>query len=399
MADATIIAPELVTALVPSLSRSLAEQFNVFRVMHHGTHEKQLSNVFAWLFNARGTHQLGDAPQGLFLDLINAGVPASEQLPRTGYDVAQEVVAPGHEGNPDPESADISDIVLSSPDAAVVVENFGTSDGHGHDYRRYLALGTAGGRNAVVVLLCERHVPHLQCDGWENAVAITYAGFLTALRTHVTNDQKWRRQHPNQHVFLRQLFEHFVEGPAAMNTDDTLAFLTAMCETGESARYGYQPRDRVAQEFGDLIAAQARRQLEESRTLLASTKRRLKDFATSTLLAQLHSESASIPIAAVNVRFQGTWEWCVELRRGADHPSIFLVFGPTAVAVQERVPQKLKHPDYSQVFVTLQDKTAEGNSRIAHTGVRLDEFLDGLKADDVRLRDAVLGIVAEQHQG
>src|SRR5699024_8097382 len=135
-----------VTALLPSLSRSLAEQFNVFRVMHHGTHEKQLSNVFAWLFNARGTHQLGDAPQGLFLDLINAGVPASEQLPRPGYDVAQEVVAPGYEGNPDPESADISDIVLSSPDAAVVVENFGTSDGHGHDYRRYLALGTAGGR-------------------------------------------------------------------------------------------------------------------------------------------------------------------------------------------------------------------------------------------------------------
>ncbi|GAA4707079.1 hypothetical protein GCM10025781_27130 [Kocuria gwangalliensis] len=35
-----------VTALVPMLSRSLAEEFNVFRVMHHGTHEKQLSNVF-----------------------------------------------------------------------------------------------------------------------------------------------------------------------------------------------------------------------------------------------------------------------------------------------------------------------------------------------------------------
>lgn len=37
----------MVTRLVPSLSRSLAEQFDVFRVMHHGTHEKQLSNVFA----------------------------------------------------------------------------------------------------------------------------------------------------------------------------------------------------------------------------------------------------------------------------------------------------------------------------------------------------------------
>lgn len=40
---------QMVTDLVPSRSRSLAVQFNVFRVMHHGTHEKQLSNVFAWL--------------------------------------------------------------------------------------------------------------------------------------------------------------------------------------------------------------------------------------------------------------------------------------------------------------------------------------------------------------
>lgn len=156
MAGSPVIAPELVTALVPSLSWSLAEQFNVFRVMHHGTHEKQLSNVFAWLLNEQGTHQLGDAPQRIFLDLVNAALPEGTALPVTGYAVAQEVVTPGHEGMLDQESADIADIVLSSPEAAVVVENFGTSDGHGHDYRRYLALGTAGGRAAAVVLLCER---------------------------------------------------------------------------------------------------------------------------------------------------------------------------------------------------------------------------------------------------
>ena len=28
-----------------------SEEFNVFDVMHHGTHEKQLSNVFAWLLD------------------------------------------------------------------------------------------------------------------------------------------------------------------------------------------------------------------------------------------------------------------------------------------------------------------------------------------------------------
>ena len=97
-------APELVTALVPSLSRSLSEQFNVFRVMRHGTHEKQLSNVFAWLLDPEGTHELGNAAQGLFLDLINEHLPAEDHLPRFGYGVAQEVITPGHEGLPNPES-------------------------------------------------------------------------------------------------------------------------------------------------------------------------------------------------------------------------------------------------------------------------------------------------------
>ena len=397
MASTPVIAPELVTALVPSLSRSLAEQFNVFRVMHHGTHEKQLSNVFAWLLDVQGTHELGDTPQRLFLDLVNADLPANTRLPQAGYEVAQEVVAPGHEGNPDPESADISDILLSSPDAAVVVENFGTSDGHGHDYRRYLALGTAGGRDAMVVLLCERHIPHLQRDGWENAVVVTYASFLNALRTHVTGNQKWKRRHPDQHAFLRQLFEHFVEGPAAMNTDDTLAFLTAMCETGESARYGQRPRDRVTDEFGELIAAQARRQLEESRALLASMKRALRDHANSTLVGQVNELIPTGPVEKVVTRFVGQWEWCVELQRSEGHPTVFLEFGPTAVVEQVRISRKLGHPDYSQIFISLQGTADEGISRLAHTGVHLDEVLTGLASDDVRLRDAVLAIVADQH--
>lgn len=395
MVGSPVIAPELVTALVPSLSRSLAEQFNVFRVMHHGTHEKQLSNVFAWLLNEQGTHQLGDAPQRIFLDLVNAALPEGTALPVTGYAVAQEVVTPGHEGMLDQESADIADIVLSSPEAAVVVENFGTSDGHGHDYRRYLALGTAGGRAAAVVLLCERRAPHLQRDGWEQAVVVTYAEYLNALRAHVADDRSWTRRHPDQHLFIRQLFEHFVEGPAAMNTEDTLAFLTAMCETGESARYGQRPRDRVAQEFGDLIAARARRQLEDSRTLLASTKRALRGYASTVLIDQVNERITAGPIEKVVTRFVGQWEWCVELQRADKHPTVFLEYGPTAVVERERVPQQTENPDYSQVFVTLKDAKVGGISRIAHTGVRLTEVLDGLTADDVRLRDAVLEIAGE----
>jgi len=395
MAERPAIDPALVTALVPTLSRSLAEQFNVFRVMHHGTHEKQLSNVFAWLLNAQGTHHLGDAPQRIFLELVNAALPADPRLPTTGYDVAQEVVTPGSEGEPVPELADIADIVLSSPEAAIVVENFGTSDGHGHDFRRYLALGTANDRSAAVVLLCQRHEPHLQRDGWQRAVVITYAELLRTLRAHIAGHRAWIRQNPEQHFFIRQLFEHFVEGPAAMNTDDTLAFLTAMCETGESARYGQRPRDRVAEDFADLMAAQARRQFEDSLALLAATKKALRGHANATLVGQVNAQIPAGPIEKVVTRFVGQWEWCVELQRSDDHPTVFFEFGPTAVAEQERVPRRLEAPDYSQVFVSLQGPSGEGISRLAHTGVGLTEVLDGLQATDLRLRDAVLGIVAQ----
>ena len=88
---------QMVIALVPSLSKSLAEQFNVFRVMHHGTHEKQLSNVFAWLLNPEGTHELGDAFQRLFVEHVNRECSDSDQLPTSGYRVIQEVDTAGHE--------------------------------------------------------------------------------------------------------------------------------------------------------------------------------------------------------------------------------------------------------------------------------------------------------------
>lgn len=74
-----------VTALLPSLSQSLAEQFNIFRVMHHGTHEKQLSNVFVWLLDADATHEFGDKVQRAFLSRVNATRSVDSQLPVSGY--------------------------------------------------------------------------------------------------------------------------------------------------------------------------------------------------------------------------------------------------------------------------------------------------------------------------
>ena len=97
----------LVTALVPLLSRSLSERFDVFRVMHHGTHEKQISNVFAWLLRIGGTHGFRDAFQRIFVEQVNRALPEESQLPTTGYRVDQEVDTSGH----DALGKDIADVV------------------------------------------------------------------------------------------------------------------------------------------------------------------------------------------------------------------------------------------------------------------------------------------------
>lgn len=189
----------MVTSLVPLLSKSLAERFNVFRVMHHGTHEKQISNVFAWLLNDNGTHGFGNVFQRIFVEQINRRLPEECQLPNMGYRVDQEVDTSGH----DALSKDIADIVLSCARASIVVENFKSSDGHGHDYHRYLAHGTAGGKQCVVVLLCARHEPHLQADGWEQALVITYADLLEPLKAHIVVDVAWRPR--SSHRSMRDL--------------------------------------------------------------------------------------------------------------------------------------------------------------------------------------------------
>nr|WP_313311828.1 hypothetical protein [Dietzia maris] len=288
---------------------------------------------------------------------------------------------------------DIADIVLSRPDAAVVVENFETSDGHGHDYQRYLAHGTAGGRPAAVVLLCHRHDSRRLRDCWEQASLVTYADLLTDLRAHVNRDQRWQDRHPDQHFFLRQMIQHFVEGPAAVNVDDQIRFIKTMCETGESARYGHRPQERAAQEFSDLVAEHARRQFEDSRPTLASVKDRLRSFARTKLTDQLNASPMHGTIEKVTTRFVGQWEWCVELQRRDRLPAVFLEFGPTAVVENARLPVPLSDPDYSRVFVTIQAPTGEGISRISQTQVSLSEVLNGLDPDDFRLRDAVLSLI------
>lgn len=59
-------------------------------------------------------------------------------------------------------AGNIADIVLTTASASVVIENFESSDGQGHDYHRYLAYGAVGDKQSIVVLLCARRTCHAQ---------------------------------------------------------------------------------------------------------------------------------------------------------------------------------------------------------------------------------------------
>ena len=108
----------LVTGLLPVLGRSLELGFNVFDVMHHGLHEKQISNVFRWLLDPEQTHNLGDRFLRIFIDELNRVSAGSEPLPHGSYLVRQEVnVSMGA------WVEDIADLVLKNDDAVIVVEN------------------------------------------------------------------------------------------------------------------------------------------------------------------------------------------------------------------------------------------------------------------------------------
>lgn len=377
----------IVTALVPSLSKSLAEQFNVFRVMHHGTHEKQLSNVFAWLLDAQATHELGDGFQRIFLERVNGKLlPPEPPLPPSGYRVSQEVDTSGEAAM----GRDIADIVLRSDATSVVVENFGSSDGHGHDYDGYLAYGAAGGRQSVVVLLCGRHEPYRQRDGWEKAVVVTYAELLGDLRALIDRDKVWRKQHEKQRFFIEQLVDHFGEGPAVVSREDRIAFIKAMCETGESARYGHRPQEAAAQEFADQVAQHARHQFDEGRETLLEVKRSLKHYAEHTLKAQINDVQGKECIAVVKARYVGQWEWYVVLDAPDSSVVAGLVFGPTAATYNGTVPRPLVDPDFSKVFVIIEAVASATGERLDQTEVGIEEVLAGLSADDTRLRDAVI---------
>jgi hypothetical protein len=384
----------LVTGLLPVLGRPLALGFNVFDVLHHGTHEKQISNLFRWLLDTDDTHRLGDRFQRIFLGELNLIQHGQPDLALDGYWVHQEVNT-SVAGDP----GDIADLVLESGAAVVVVENYLTSDGHGHSYDSYLQYSQRDGRHGVVVLLCRDEDGSLQTAGWENAAVLTYAALVRRLHDEVVTDRNYQLQNPESYSFIEQMYRKFVKGRGRMEDQDVLDFVVAMCDTGEAGRYQERPQDLAADRFANDLAEQARERFGEGRELMHRVKARLRSFGTEVLGPQLNATLGDGFVRKVSATYSGIYQWTINFEASDDgtdfgEARLQLKFGPSAWFANEKDPNwtNTVEPglaDYSRVFITRAK-----NREIRQSAVTLQEVLDGLAPADLRLHDEIVRLLS-----
>lgn len=386
---------DLITELLPVLGRSSHESFNVFNVMHHGTHEKQLSNIFRWILDIGGSHRFETLGQRVFLNLIRERLGPSADLPDGPYSVRQEVNTAESE-----HRLDIADLVLENDSTVVVVENYETSDGHGHSYNSYLKYGQRDGKFGVVVLLCASEYTYLQSDGWEHATVITYERFLDRLMDELNKERNYAQLHAEQYSFLIQMHRKFAAKGDEVSDSEFLAFIDAMCVSGEARRYRERPSDVAAEKFASDVAERARERFEGGREVLKRVKDRLKIYARSTLHNQLDGKLRAGSVREIRANYVGIYQWIVELVVTADDgvtsaQNFEIRFGPTAWNYVENESDSLslgdgETVDYSKLFIA-----STGNRRIMRQSqVSLLEVLHGLSADDYRLRDEILALDA-----
>lgn len=389
-----VVSDGLVTGLLPVLGRSLELGFNVFDVMHHGLHEKQISNVFRWLLDPEQTHNLGDRFLRIFIDELNRVSAGSEPLPHGSYLVRQEVnVAMGAWG------ADIADLVLESEAAVVVVENYFTSDGHGHSYSGYLAFSVRDGKRGSVVLLCRDEDASLQSMGCENAAVLTYGKLAERLLEHVGGDRAYQHKNPDAYAFIEQLHRKFVRGKGLVGDQEVLNFVVAMCDTGEVRRYQEQPQEVAAKRFADDLAVQARERFGEGRDLLQRVKGRLSAFSEGPLRRQLNATRGEGFVRRIDARLAGIYQWTINIDveeepNDLGRSRLQLKFGPSAWFANERDPSWTRtvesgQADYSRLFLTR-----AGVKEVRQSTVSIQDVLDGLGPADPRLHDEITGLLS-----
>lgn len=380
---------DLVTRFLPILTHPLREaEFNVFDVMHHGTHEKQLSNVFAWLLDREASHRLDLTFQRIFVEEVNRALPSSPAVEYGPYSVRQEVNT-----SPPGTPMDIADLVLESHDTVLVIENYFVADGHGHSFQRYQQFGAREGKRGVVVMLCGSRGSADLTDGWDGSAVVTYPNLVQALARHIAADNAYERLHPHQHVFIKNMERHFLRG-RQVNDYELVNFVEAICAAGEAGHYGSKKREAAAINFADTLRAQALDRFGESVDLLRRLKSALFNYTSDHLREQInHALDADI-VGSVYKNYSGNFEWTIGLYR-ADDPSTRLAqikFGPSAWYANERDTHwQIKVPtdqaDYSRLFLTR-------GTEIRQSQVSLHDVLDLRDSSDLRLRDELLALIS-----
>lgn len=387
------MAADLVNAMVPVLGRSLDPQFNVFDVMHHGLHEKQVSNVFGWLLSREGTHGLGDRFVRIFVGAVNADPQTLEGLPVDDvYRVQQEVDTAGAKERPD-----IADLVLEGEESVLVIENYFTTDGHGHDYKRYLAHGAREGKRARVVLLCGKVQSHLLTNDWDQAAVVTYGSVIDRLYSELREDRAYSKAHPEAFAFIEQIHRKFTEGAGPVDDSNVLDFVVAMCATGEARRYQTTPVEAATKQFATDLAAQARERFGEGRDLLMEVKGRLRDFSATVLVGQLNDALGEGAAAKAVANLQGLYQWTIAFQGSSEASRavapLRIKFGPSAWAAVSSAEEWAGTPDSSEVdYRHLFVGNAE-TGVFRQSSVTLEEVLAGLDSQDTRLRDELVALL------
>lgn len=380
---------DLVNGLLPTLGRQLELGFNVFDVMHHGVHEKQISNVFRWLLDSAGTHRLGDRFVRIFLDEINVARPGSVPSSADGYWVRQEVNT-----SASGELPDIADIVLESSHVSIVVENYFTSDGHGHDFHRYMSYARRDGKLGAVVLLCLEEDGSLQTQGWQDAAVVTYGTLVGRLLEAVADDRDYQRANAEAFDFLQQMHRKFVTGRGLMDDQHVLDFVVAMCDTGEAGRYQIRPQEVAAEQFAIDLADQARHRFGEGRELLQRAKARLRSFAAQHLTPQVNELMGPGFLRGVSARYSGIYQWTINLdideeTDDSGEGKLQIKFGPSAWFANEQDPHWRVKVDSAAVDYSRLILTRARTRELRQSDVTLAEVLAGLEPNDTRLRDEI----------
>jgi hypothetical protein len=387
----------LLTVLAPMLTHRPQRRFNVFDVMHHGTHEKQLSNVFTWLLKADATHGLGSAFQRVFVEEVNRqlGAKGREPIADQAFGVRQE-----QNTAPDGEPADIADIVLDGDDTTIVIENYGVPDGHEHSYYGYLDYGARQTPpKSVVVLLCESGLGGALVEGWDNAPVVLYATLLDRVYEHIQQLPKYRSDYVEQYYFIENMHRHYTNRTAlTMDREGLMQFVAALCRGGEAERFGQKHQDAVARQLADQLREEAIQRYSEGRELLGMAKTILRDYCDATLAPRVNESLGRNVLGKAMVPWSGISAWEVSI---APHPDFtdkaestyvaHLVLGPSAwyEVTKGRWQGTAIQPDFTRVML-LDDRTG---GQVVISGVSIVEVLEGLGPEDTRLHDEMVSLL------